>query len=70
MSIPTWQEFVKIEKETKINFVQGFEASDAGIFPCLLQNKKVASEKHQTFMEVEQARPQQKPGKLFSKETQ
>ena len=49
---------------------QGFEASDAGIFPCLLQNKKVASEKHQTFMEVEQARPQQKPGKLFSKETQ
>ena len=33
----------------------------------LLPNKKVASKNHQTFMKVEQVRPQQKQGKLFLK---
>ena len=35
----------------------------------LLPNKKVASKNHQTFMKVEQVRPQQKQGKLLKKET-
>ena len=33
---------------------------------CLIENKKVASERHQTFMKVEQVRPQQKPGRKLS----
>ena len=33
---------------------------------CLIENKKVASERHQTFMKVEQVRPQQKPERKLS----